>query len=159
MPRQLPDDVVMLPCFEVDRIVIARKGHPVLNAKRVTLDAIARHPLITYDETFGMRESIVDRFERAGLTPHVVISAVDTDVMKTYTAAGVGIAIVASVAFNARADRELGAIHASNILGRDTIYVGVRRHAYLRRFVHDFVGLFAPNITRKELSKAVGLQV
>ena len=159
MPDGLPEDVVMVPCFDVDRIVVVPKGHPLEKARRLTLARIAEYPLITYDETFGSRRNVLGRFEREGLAPKVVINAVDTDVMKTYTAAGLGIAIVSAVAFNAAVDRELVALPASRLLGRDTIYLGVRRHAYLGRFVHEFVRLFAPGVTADELSKAVGLQI
>ena len=159
MPDGLPEDVVMVPCFDVDRIVVVPKRHPLLRARPLTLEAIAAYPLITYDETFGSRRNVLGRFEREGLAPKVVINAVDTDVMKTYTAAGLGIAIVSAVAFNPRVDRELRALPVSHLLGRDTIYLGVRRHAYLGRFVHEFVRLFAPAVTAGELSKAVGLEI
>jgi len=159
MPTRLPEDVAMLPCFEMARIVLAPRNHPLFALRKVTLEHIARYPLITYDETFGMRGSVLGRFERAGLKPKVVINAVDTDVMKTYTAAGLGIAIVAAVAYSGRDDRELGALRAGELLGSDTIYLGVRRQTYLRRFVYEFVRLFAPRLTAEEFSKALGLRV
>ena len=78
--------------------------------------------------------------------------------LKTYTAAGLGVAIVSAVAFNTRADRKLRALRAS-LLGKDTIYPGLRRHTYLRRFVYDFIQLFAPDVTTATVVKAVGLQL
>lgn len=159
MPARLPEDVVMLPFSEIGRIVVVPRRHPLLKSRRVTLAQIARYPLITYDETFPLRESILSTFERAGLSPKVVINAVDTDVMKTYTAAGLGVAIVSEVAFSARHDRELRALPVGDLLGSDKIYLGVRRHTYLRSFAYDFVRLFAPHVTAADLSKAVGLQI
>ena len=159
MPSQLPESVVMLPCFDVDRIVVVPARHPLLKLHPLTLERIAQYPLITYDQTFGLRENILSRFERAGLSPKVVINAVDTDVMKTYAAAGLGIAIIPAVAFDRRADRQLRAIHAGELLGRDTIYLGLRRHTYLRRFAFDFIHLFAPNVTAAAVADAVDLQV
>ncbi|MGQ0522908.1 MAG: LysR substrate-binding domain-containing protein [Betaproteobacteria bacterium] len=159
MPAHLPDDVVMLPCFEVERIVVVPRKHPLLKAELLTLERIAKYPLITYDETFALRHSVLGAFERAGFTPKVVIAAVDTDVMKTYAAAGLGIAIVSGVAYNAGTDRELRALHAGDILGRDTIYIGLRRHTYLRRYVYDFIRLFAPKVTADRVAKAIELDV
>jgi LysR family transcriptional regulator, cys regulon transcriptional activator len=159
MPATLPEEVVMLPCFTAERVVVVPPGHPLLGAKRLTLGAIARFPLITYDTTFASRRELLKAFERAGLEPKVVINAVDTDVMKTYTAAGLGIAIVSAVAFNARADRGLRALPVSHLLGCDTIYLGLRRHAYVRGFVFDFIRLVAPRLSAEVVAKAVGLEL
>lgn len=158
MPATLPEEVVMLPCFTAERVVVVPPGHPLLGARRLTLEAIARFPLITYDTTFASRADVLGAFERAGLHPKVVINAVDTDVMKTYTAAGLGIAIVSAVAFNARRDRDLRALPVSHLLGLDTIYLGLRRHAYVRGFVFDFIRLVAPRVTAQAVAKAVGLE-
>ncbi len=159
MPSKLPDDVVMLPCFDTDRIVVVPVGHPLLKVRQLSLEHLARYPLISYDEAFGMRESLLSAFHRAGLAPKVVINAVDSDVMKTYAAAGLGIAIVPEVAYNPRADRQLRALRASHLLGKDTICLCLRRHTYLRRFVFDFIQLFAPNVTEAAITQAVDLHL
>ena len=159
LPARLPEAVVALPCFDLERIVVVPAGHPLLKTKRTTLEQLARYPLITYDGAFSMRENLLGAFKREGLAPKVVINAVDADVMKTYTAAGLGIAIVPEVAFNSEADRELRAIRAEKLLGKDTICLCLRRHSHLRRFAIDFIQLFAPKLPSAAIAKAVDLQI
>lgn len=158
MPPVLPEEVVMLSCFTVERLVVAPVGHPLFEDKQLTLERIAQFPIITYDAAFTGRASVLGAFDRLGLTPKVVINAVDTDVMKTYAAAGLGVAIISDVAFHARADRGLRAVQVSHLVGQDTIYLGLRRHAYLRRFVLDFIHWFAPKLTASSVAEAVGFQ-
>lgn len=159
MPAKLPDDVVMLPCFDLERILVVPAGHPLLKLKQLTLEQLARYPLITYDAAFTMRESLLGAFKRSGLSPKVVINAVDSDVMKTYTAAGLGIAVIPEVAYNPRVDRELRAIRASRLLGKDIIGLCLRRHTYLPHFVVDFIRLFAPEVTAEAIAQAVDLRL
>jgi LysR family cys regulon transcriptional activator len=159
VPTRVPDEVVSLPCFDLERVVIVPARHPLLKVKRLTLEALARYPLITYDDAFSMREGVMSAFRREGLSPKVVINAVDADVMKTYAAAGLGIAIVPEVAYNARADSELRAIRAGHLVGKDTICLCLRRHNYLRGYVYDFIRLFAPSVSPQAIAEAIDLRL
>jgi LysR family cys regulon transcriptional activator len=155
MPLTVPEGVVMLPCFAVERIAVVPVGHPLISMPESTLEGISKFPLITYDPAFSSRSSVVRAFERVGLTPKIAISAVDTDVMKAYAAQGLGVAIMSEVAFNADIDRGLHAIQVSHLFGQDTIYLGLRRYTHLRRLIMDFICLYAPKLTVSAISEAV----
>ena len=148
-------DLVMLPCYDWNRSVIAPPGHPLLKEKKLTLEAIARYPIITYDFAFTGRSKINQAFEAQGLTPNVVLTAIDTDVIKTYVGLGLGIGIVASMAFDAKEDSGLRAMDASHLFAPSTTRIGLRRNYYLRGYVYDFIELFAPHLTRKVIDAAM----
>ena len=148
-------DLVMLPCYQWNRVVIAPPGHPILAEKPLTLEAIARHPIITYDFAFTGRSQINKAFLARGLRPNVTLTAIDSDVIKTYVALGLGIGIIAGMAFDPAEDRNLGMADASHLFESSTTRIGVRRNAYLRGYTYAFIELFAPHLTRKVVDAAL----
>lgn len=120
--------LLLLPYYQLHRIVLATPGHPILKAGKLTLATIARYPMITYDPSFPSRATIATAFERAGLQPRIVLSATDADLMKTYVKLGFGIAVVGDIAFDARGDRDLRAIDARHLFAPNQIYIGLNRN-------------------------------
>jgi LysR family cys regulon transcriptional activator len=145
-------DLVLFPCYAMHRVVLTPRDHPLLAAKRVTLETLARYPIITYDAPALGRSRLDQAFAAQGLAPKVVLSAIDTDVIKAYVEEGLGIAIVAKLAFDPARDRSLRAIDASHLFEPNTIHLGVRRNDYLRGYVLDFIEMFAPQLTRKRVA-------
>jgi LysR family transcriptional regulator, cys regulon transcriptional activator len=155
--RPFPN-LVMLPCFPITRSVIAKRGHEIFRSKKLTLEDIARYPIISHDRSRSGSWKIMDAFQKGGIEPNVIFGAVDADVCKTYVELGLGIAILATVAVDPRHDRDLRARDASHLFESSTTYVTLRRNAYLRRFISDFIGLLAPELTpevvRAELQRS-----
>lgn len=149
------EELVMLPCYQWNRCVIAPHGHPILAGNPLTLEAIARHPIITYDFAFTGRSEINKAFLARGLKPNVTLMAIDSDVIKTYVGLGLGIGIIASMAYDAKQDTALGAADASHLFASSTTRIGVRRNAYLRGYTYAFIELFAPHLTRKVVDAAL----
>ena len=144
-------DIALFACYEMHRIVLTPKDHPLLAVRRPTLDTLARYPIITYDAPFIGRSKLVRSFASQGLKPKIVLSAIDTDVIKAYVELGLGIAIVAKLAYDAGRDAQIRAIDASHLFEPNTIQLGVRRNDYLRGYVFDFIEMFAPHLKRKRL--------
>lgn len=149
------DDLVMLPCYQWNRCVIAATGHPILRAKPLTLEAIARYPIVTYDFAFTGRSQINKAFAARGLAPNVVLTAIDADIIKTYVALGLGIGIVAYMAFDPKADKGLRAVDAAHLFESATTRIGIRKNAWLRGYTYGFIELFAPHLTRKMVQSAL----
>ncbi|HRD33686.1 MAG TPA: HTH-type transcriptional regulator CysB [Rhodocyclaceae bacterium] len=149
------DDLVMLPCHQWNRCVIASQRHPILASQPLTLEAIARHPIITYDDAFTGRSVINKAFLGRGLKPNVVLTAIDSDVIKTYVAMDLGIGILARMAYDPGEDRKLGMIDAAHLFESSTTRIGLRRNAYLRGYVYDFIEGFAPHLTRRMVDVAL----
>ena len=147
--------LVMLPCYQWEHCVIAPEGHPILAEPGTSLQSLARWPLITYDPAFSGRSRINKAFERAGLVPNVVLAAIDADVIKTYVNLGLGLGIIARMAFDPERDAGLKAIDAAHLFGSNTTRLGLRRGTYLRRFEYDFIELFAPQLGRKAVDMAM----
>ncbi|NMG43182.1 HTH-type transcriptional regulator CysB [Aromatoleum toluvorans] len=143
------DEMVMLPCYQWNRCVVAAPRHPILKEHPLTLEAIARYPVITYDDAFTGRSLINKAFLGRGLRPNVVLTALDSDVIKTYVAMDLGIGIVARMAYDAASDKGLGMADAAHLFESSTTRVGLRRNAYLRGYVYAFIELFAPHLTRR----------
>lgn len=149
-------DLVMLDCYSWNRSVIAPEGHPLLQEQPLTLAAIARWPIITYDFAFAGRSRINRAFEAEGLSPNVVLTALDTDVIKTYVKLGLGVGLIASMAFRPDEDRGLACADAGHLFEASTTHIGLRRGAWLRGYTYDFIELFAPHLRRDVVEGALG---
>jgi LysR family cys regulon transcriptional activator len=148
------DDLVMLPCYQWNRCVVAAPRHPILHEAPLTLEAIARYPLITYDDAFTGRSLINKAFLGRGLKPNVVLSAIDSDVIKKYVEMDLGIGILARMAYDADEDRRLGMVDASHLFESSTTRIGLRKRAWLRAYVYAFIEGFAPHLTRRIVDSA-----
>lgn len=141
--------LVTLPCFQWSHMVVAPRGHPALDRQPVSIPVIAEFPLITYDQTFTGRTRIDRVFERAGVSPNIVLTAIDADVIKTYVELGLGLGIIAEMAFDPGRDTNLRAVASGHIFESNTTRLAIRRDAYLRKFEYDFIELVAPHLNRK----------
>ena len=145
--------LVALPCYRWTHSVIVPPGHPLLDAP-LTLDALTRYPLITYDTGFTGRSRIDEAFAQRGLTPNIVLAAMDADVIKTYVELGVGVGIVADLAYDAVRDRRLRALEAGHLFGANRTQLAVRRGGHLRGYIHAFIDAFAPGMAREAIARA-----
>jgi LysR family cys regulon transcriptional activator len=135
--------------------VVVPELHPLLKEKRVTLEMLARYPIITYDTAFAGRSHIDEAFRAQGLAPDIVLSAVDSDVIKTYVELGLGIGIIAVVAFEENRDRLLRAIEVGHLFGTMTTRIAVRRGTTLRGYGYVFIELFSPLLKRAVIDAAL----
>jgi len=147
--------LVSLPCYQWNRCVVVPPGHALLKAKPLTLEAIAQFPVVTYDFAFAGRSLINKAFEKRGLAPNVVLTALDSDVIKTYVELGLGVGIVAQMGFDPKRDRGLRALDASHLFESSTTRLGIKRGAWLRGYAYDFIELFAPRLSRALVEKTV----
>lgn len=145
--------LLALPCYRWTHSVIVPPGHALLD-EPLTLASLARHPLITYDNGFTGRTRIDEAFAGQGLVPHIALAAMDADVIKTYAQLGMGVGIVAGIAFEAERDTQLRAIDAGHLFGVNVTKLAVRRGSYLRGYVHAFIESFAPTLTRAAVEAA-----
>lgn len=149
------EELVTMPCYEWNRCVIAPPNHPLLNGPRLTLKRLAEYPIITYDYAFAGRSKINKAFADEGLAPDIVLTAIDSDVIKTYVELGLGVGILASVAFSEERDATLRSIDASHLFESSTVRLGIRRGSYLRSYVYDFIAYFAAHLTRDVIDQAM----
>lgn len=148
-------DLVAMPCYQWNRCVVAPPGHPILREKTLTLEKLAQHPIITYDFAFAGRSLINKAFTAHGLTPNIVLTALDSDVIKTYVELGLGVGLLAKMAFDAERDKNLRMIDASHLFENSTTSIAVRRGGFLRGYMYAFIELFAPHLTRQVVDKAL----
>ncbi|AJR23241.1 MULTISPECIES: LysR substrate-binding domain-containing protein [Sphingobium] len=152
--RDFPN-LVKLDCFDLHRCIVAPVGHPILAVPELTLEEIARYPIITYDTRYSGRWKVMKAFSDAGLEPKIVMSGIDADVCKTYVGMGLGIGILASMTYDPERDVGIRARDASHLLPSSTIKIVLRRNTYLRSFLLDFVHSVAPNLTPLRVRRAV----
>ena len=148
-------DLIMMPCYRWYRDIVVRKDHPLAAKETLTLADVAAEPIVTYVFGFTGRSMLDKAFMAEGLTPNVVFTATDTDVIKTYVRLGVGIGIIASMAFDPAVDSDLVAVDASHLFEPSVTNIGFRRGTFLRRFMYDFVAWFAPHLDRRWVDAAV----
>lgn len=140
--------LVMLPCYQWNRAVITPPDHPLLRVKALTLEAIARYPIVTYDFAFTQDSPIRTAFESRNIRTNIALTAVDADVIKAYVELGVGVGILAKMAYDPARDTGLRLLDAAHLFEPSMTRIAVRRNAYLRRYVYDFIELFAPHLSR-----------
>ena len=148
-------DLVALPCHRWNRVVLVPKGHPLTHTVPLTLEALSRHPIVTYDFSFTGRSAINAAFAARGLEPNVVLSALDSDVIKTYVELGMGVGIVAQMAYDPAKDANFDMLDASHLFAASTTRLALRRGVFLRGFVYDFIALFAGQYTRTVVDAAL----
>src|SRR5262245_49667858 len=147
-------ELVSLPVYQWTRCVVVPPKHPLLKSP-LTLEKLAEHPIVTYDFAFANRSLIQKAFETRNLKPHVVLSAQDSDVIKTYVELGLGVGILAKMAFDPKRDLNLRAIDASHLFESSTTRLGIKRGAYLRRYAYEFIEMFAPQLPRAVVERSV----
>ena len=147
--------VLALPGYQWQHVVMVPLSHPLLNQATVTLEEIAKYPIITYDKAFAGRSKIDAAFTQRNIKPDIILEAIDADVIKTYVETGLGIGIVAGHAYDPERDRNLKVIQASHLFGNNVTHLGVKQGAYLRSFVYTFIEIFSPTLTKKIVEQAM----
>jgi LysR family cys regulon transcriptional activator len=145
-------ELVTIPCYQWHHCVVVPAGHPLARVKPLTLEAIAAHPLVTYDPTFAGRTALDRAFAARGLHPEIVLTALDSDVIKSYVALGLGAGIISSRAFRAGKDEGLVALDCDHLFPAQTTRLAFRRGAYLRGYTTEFIRLLAPHVRREDLA-------
>lgn len=148
-------DLVSFPCYRWSHLVVVPEGHALLNKTPLRIEDLAAHPLITYDVGFTGRGHIDAAFVEAGLAPEIVLTAMDSDVIKQYVALGMGVGIVAQMAFDHGRDKGLRAIGASHLFAPNVTRLALRRGAFLRSYAYHFIERFAPGVTRGDIESAL----
>lgn len=140
-------DLIMMPCYRWNRSVVVPEGHPLTRLPELTLEALSEWPLITYVFGFTGRSKLDEAFSKQGLEPKVVLTAVDSDVIKTYVRLGLGVGIIATMAFEDGQDEGLVALDASHLFEHSITRIGFRKGTFLRGYMYNFIQTFAPHLT------------
>jgi LysR family transcriptional regulator, cys regulon transcriptional activator len=151
--------LVALPCYRWTHVVVVPRGHVLAQeaaaGHKLTLQRLAAFPLVSYEPGYTGRGHIDEAFGRAQLSAHFVLQAMDADVIKTYVELGVGVGVIASVAFDEARDTGLAALDARHLFATNTTRVALRRGTWLRGYVYDFIENFAPTLTRQVVQQAL----
>lgn len=151
------DQLVMLPSYHWNRCVLVKPGHPLTEKKKLTLKDVAAHPIVTYTFGFTGRSKLDQAFAAHGLKPDVVLTAVDADVIKTYVRAGLGIGIIANMAYDERIDKDLVRLPADHLFEPSTTHIGFRRGMFLRGYMYEFMRIFASHLTQEKVDEIAAI--
>jgi LysR family cys regulon transcriptional activator len=149
------DGLITLPCYQWEHVIVVPPDHPLTKSRAISLEEIAGYPLITYDAAFTGRSKIDHAFELRNLKPDVLLEAIDADVIKTYAELGMGVGIIAGMAFDPERDRNLRAISVGHLFGMNVSRVAVKQGAYLRSYIYTFIELLTPTLNRKMVESAM----
>ena len=152
---ELFSDLIMMPCYRWNRTVVVPEGHPLTQVTPLTLEALAQYPIVTYVFGFTGRSKLDEAFASSGLTPKVVFTAADADVIKTYVRLGMGVGIIAHMAVDPQQDKGLVTLDASHLFDPSVTRIGFRKGTFLRGFMYEFMREFAPHLTRELVDEAV----
>ena len=155
---ELLENLIMMPCYRWNRSVIIPGDHPLTKIRDLTLQTLAEFPLVTYVFGFTGRSQLDKAFQAAGLSPKVVFTAADADVIKTYVRLGLGVGIIASMAYDKEADTDLVRLDAGHLFESSTTKIGFRRGTFLRGYMYEFIEKFAPHLTREVVDRAAAAQ-
>lgn len=154
------DGLVSLPCYNWNRVVVCPPELPLASLDReIQLEDIAEYPLITYDFAFAGRSEMNKAFQHAGLTPNVVLTAIDADIIKTYVRLNMGIGLMAKMAYDPVIDNNLHCIDVSHLFEDSISRIGLRKGDILRLFIYDFIQIFAPQLSQENIQQAVDYNI
>ena len=148
-------ELVTLPLYAWNRVVVAQKGHPILDKRKLTQADIAAYPLVSYDISMTGRGAVNQAFAAQGLSPTFVLSAMDSDVIKTYVELGIGIGLLAEMAYDPKQDAKLGAISAKHLFTESVTKIALKRNAFLRGYTYELIELLAPGLTQRVVDEAL----
>lgn len=154
--EQFPE-LITLPCYRWNRCVLVPRDHPLCQLRPLTLEVIAQYPIVTYVSGFTGRSKQDAAFLQQNLIPQVVFTATDADVIKTYVRLGLGIGIIAHMAFDVTTDSDLVALDASHLFESSVTRLGIRRGTFVRGYLYDFIERFAPHLNKKRVIDAAQL--
>ncbi len=153
--HELFPTLALLPCFRWHRDIVVPRDHPLAAVAKPTLRQISEYPIVSYVFSFTGRSSLSELFEREGLKLDVALTARDSDVIKTYVRLGLGVGIVASIAYEEEEDRDLVALDGAHLFPESVTWIGVRRGRLLRGYMYEFLRLFAPHLTRRLVDQSL----
>ncbi len=151
---ELFSDLIMMPCYQWNRSIVVPKDDPLCHVSELTLEEVAKHPIVTYVFGFTGRSKLDEAFMERGLAPKIVFTAADADVIKTYVRLGLGVGIIASMAHDEELDSDLVSLDASNLFRPSITKIGFRRGTFIRGFMYEFMENFAPHLTRTMVDEA-----
>lgn len=151
------DELLMLPCYHWNRCIVIPCDHPLREIEPLTLKDVAKYPIVTYVFGFTGRSQLDEAFRQRGLEPNVVFTATDADVIKTYVRLGLGIGIIADMAYDEKLDKDLCALDASYLFPPNTTKIGLYKNSFLREYMYDFIEAFAPHLSRELVDKALSI--
>ncbi len=148
-------ELISLPCYEWQHMVVTPLNHPLVGLSDLSLDDLARYPIVTYDPAFTGRRRIDQAFAQHGIQPNIVLEAIDSDVLKTYVELELGVGLIAEMAFNPERDTQLRARPAGQLFGHNLTRVAFKRGVYQRGFVYVLTELLSPRLSRKLVEQVV----
>jgi LysR family cys regulon transcriptional activator len=146
-------ELVTIPCYRWHHCVVVPERHPLAKSKPLTLEAIAAYPIVTYDPTFAGRTAVDKAFAARGLAPEIALTALDSDVIKSYVTLGLGVGIISSRAFRKASDEGLRALDCDHLFPAQTTRLAYKRGAYLRGYTIEFIRLIAPHVRGADLKQ------
>jgi LysR family cys regulon transcriptional activator len=152
--HQFPE-IVQFACYQLGRSVITKLGHPLTKKRKISLKDVAAYPIITYGPGYSGRWKVMEAFVKANIEPNIIFGAVDADVSKTYVELGLGIGVLATIAFDKEKDKSLAIINADHLFQPSTTFLSLHKKSYLRYFMYDFIKCFDPKLTKKFIDSAL----
>ena len=150
---ELGPDIVKIPCYQWDRILLFPQDHPLGDLVRPTLEDITQYPIVTYHVGDKGKSSFINSCRAENLEPNIVFTARNADIIKTYVKRGFGVGIIASMAFEAKSDRDLIGYSTKEILPRCTTWLAFNKNLFLRKYMKDFIQLCAPHISEQDYTR------
>ncbi len=148
------NDKIQLPCFYWNRCIIVPQNHPLSKVESVNFDILAQYPLLTHTSSGGKTNRIEQTFKENGFTPEIVFSATDCEIIKSYVRMGLGVGIIANMAFEAHLDADLVAIPIQHLIPRSLVNVVFDRNLYFREFIFSFIESLAPQLSKELILQA-----
>lgn len=154
-PKLMPPNVVGIPVYPVHRVLITPLRHPLLRLKKIDLASVAQYPIIVYDQKFSSGWRVMEAFARKGVNPHVVLTAIDAEVVKAYVAEGLGVAFLQQLTFDPARDKGLAQRNVDDLFEPSEAVIMLRKNGYLRNYAYRFIQLIKPSINRVAVREAL----
>ncbi|TKI04814.1 HTH-type transcriptional regulator Cbl [Martelella alba] len=149
------ESLAAFPYYRWHHAILVPEHHPLTLETKVTLEALCQYPLITYRRGITGRSRLDAAFQAAGLAPEVVLSAQDSDVIKTYVELGLGVGLLADMSYHRQRDAGLASINAEHLFEANTVWLGVKRGQLQRKYAWRFIQLCHPQLSLADIEEQV----
>lgn len=134
-----PADIDFHPMVSYEAVVITCLNHPLARQKKLTLEDIARYPLILPPRNLSTWAMVDSTFKKHGLPYQVAMEVGGWEVIKKYVELGMGISIIISIGITGQDKLEV--IPAGEFFPKRTYGVVLRKAHILSPQAKRFVSM------------------
>ncbi|MBP9837294.1 MAG: LysR family transcriptional regulator [Proteobacteria bacterium] len=143
----VPSNIDYKVISKFNRILIATKNHPISKKANITLEDIAKYPLIVPTQESNTRKQIDQIFQEKGLTYDIAMEVVGRTAIKTYVGMNLGLSIINEYYVTPEDKSKLFVKNLSSYFSKAETGIITRKNRLLSQPTKEFMDIIVKNST------------